>query len=259
MTALVPTWNALTESPLAAYGSYAPQFVPLPDEPTAAVDVARRFVEIDPVAPAVSVFASPSSEQALAGLFAYLAQATIDGDLPVHCRFADTRILPSLLTRLAPQQVARVARDISSWSWIDHLGVVASWQRSGASSADDSPHLQLTMPQMDAMLRASEPDTMFELLRDNTPELLPAEHRGKFRDRIAGLLVRADGRQVETSKDRLQFLILGLCFDDTVDEEPELQPTWQAIANRQTTLLAAMQAWDDALWERRELRREVVR
>lgn len=254
--------NSLAGSPLSVYGSRAPQFGLLPAERATAAAVVKGLIGIDPRASAISVLRSPSSQTALTTLFAYLAQATVDGDLPVHVRFADTRILPSLLAQLSPAQAARVATDVRGWTWVDHRGRVASWSPPLAlatAEADPARHLLLSMPQFDAMMAASEPDTMFSLLRDNTPEVVPAEGRGGFRDQLRSLLAIAEGRSVVGANDRLQFMILGLGFGETFHEDPELQPTWQAVASRRMTLKAAVQAWDRALWKRLESKRTVRR
>ena len=230
----------------------------LPAEREVAVDIARRLIAIDPFAPAVSIVSSPSSEARVQQLFVYLAQATIEDDLPVHCRFADTRVLPSLLARLSAGQAARVAIDVRGWSWIDHLGKAASWRpslQSPAVEADGERHVVLSVVQLDAMLASSEPDTMFDLLLENTPELVPAEGRGRFRDRLGDILASADARSVEAPNDRLQFIVLALGFGETFHNDAGLQATWGGIATRQTTLVEAMKTWDDAFWKRLEMRR----
>lgn len=258
VTAVIAMSSALSGSPLVAYGSRAPRVALLPSDPDRAADIAKRLIALDPRAPAVSVLRSASTEDELIGLFAYLAQATVDGDLPVHCRFADSRVLPGLLPRLSPSQQARLTRAVSRWTWIDHLGQSASWQppvAAEAVDADAEPHLKLSMSQVDAILAESEPDTIFALLLDTTPELVPDDRRGAFRDRLSRILVSAATLSVELPNDRLQYVILALGFGETFHQEPELQSTWQALARKQTTLQAAMQTWDDAFWDRLEARR----
>ncbi len=258
VTTSLPLSNALRGSPFEIYGSQAPQMAALPPDRDTAVDMVTRLVAIDPRAPAVSIVWSSSSEAAVGQLFTYLAQATIDDDFPVHCRFADTRVLPTLLARLSARQAARVAIDVRGWSWIDHLGHVASWRptlESPAVEADVDRHLVVSMLQLHAMLAASEPDTMFEMLLENTPELVPAEGRGRFRDRLSSILASADTRSVEAPKDRLQFVILSLGFGDAFHDDADLQATWRRMATRQMTLVEAMATWGDALWKRLELRR----
>jgi len=102
------------------------------------------------------------------------------------------------------------------------------------------------------MLASSEPDTMFDLLLENTPELVPAKGRGYFRDRLSRILHSADTRSVEIPQDRLQFLILGLGFGEAFHNNEDLQTTWHAIAAKQTTLLDSMKNWDDDFWKRLE-------
>ena len=247
--------NALRSSPLAVYGSRAPQFAHLPRNRELALNLVRRFIAIDARAPAISIVCSTSSSEALERLFSYLAQATIDGDLPVYCRFADTRVLPRLLAQLSGKQAARVSLDVRSWSWVDHLGNTESWQFSRdvpSCETDGDPHLSLSTLQLHAMLDSSEPDTMFDLLLDNTPELVPAKDRGHFRDRLSRILRSADARSVDKPNDRFQFVILGLGLGEAFCANADLTTTWRAIAAKQTTLVDAMKTWDADFWKRLE-------
>jgi len=247
--------NALCSSPLAVYGSRAPQFAHLPRDRELALNLVRRLIAIDARAPAISIICSTSSSDTLEHLFSYLARATIDGDLPVYCRFADTRVLPRLLAQLSGKQAARVSLDVRSWSWVDHLGNTESWQSprdAPPSETDGDPHLSLSTLQLNAMLASSEPDTMFDLLLDNTPELVPAKDRGHFRVRLSRILRSADARSVEKPNDRFQFVILGLGFGESFYANANLTTTWRAIAAKQTTLVDAMKTWDDDVWKQLE-------
>jgi hypothetical protein len=144
-----------------------------------------------------------------------------------------------------------VSVDVSAWSWNDHLGVVKTWLpgSSGATAADTASHLELDKVQFGAMLDASEPDMMFSLLLDNTPELVPAKSRGHFRDHLSQILIRAGWRCLTSPDDRLQFTVLSLSCGDAFHEHSGLQPTWEAIARRGATLVDEMKKWSDELWE----------
>jgi len=93
---------------------------------------------------------------------------------------------------------------------------------------------------------------MFDLLLDNTPELVPAKDRGHFRVRLSRILRSADARSVEKPNDRFQFVILGLGFGESFYANANLTTTWRAIAAKQTTLVDAMKTWDDDVWKQLE-------
>jgi len=244
--------NVLQGSPLEPYGAHAPQLLALPMHIEPAKLGVLRLMALNPQAPAFSVIESAASPAELSRLCAYLAQVTIDDDLLVHCRFADVRVLSQLSRTLSPSQLLRVSTCIDAWYWQDHLCTVQRWppavESTAMAQADASQHLSMDKMQFAAMLDASEPDTVFLLLLENTPELVPHTNRGQFRDRISYLLARADLRHLTSPNDRFQFAVLGLSCGDDFDEHPGLQATWSAIERGQT-LVEAMKDWSETLWD----------
>ena len=245
--------NALQGSPLEPFGAQAPQLLAMPRDRQSAADGLQRVMALNPQAPAFSVVESKASRAELSGLCAYLAQVTVDADMLVHCRFADVRVLPQLLRTLSAAQSLRVSALVDSWCWQDHLGKVGRWRSNSetavASQADASLHLAMDKTQFSALLDASEPDTVFLLLLENTPELVPHLDRGPFRDRLSRTLARADLRHLTSPNDRFQFAVLTLSCGEAFDEHPALQPTWSAIEQRSRTLVEEMKDWSDSLWD----------
>lgn len=249
----LPLRNALQGSSLASFGEHAPHLLALPHQTQHRREVLERFVALDSCAPAFSIIASAADESELIELCGHLALATIDGDLRVHCRFADTRVLPNLLGCLLPIQAARIARCVHQWRWLDHMAARQLWQPSqvngeSAAAPSDQTGLALSPLQFSTMLRASEPDTLFQLLWDNTPELVPKSERGAFRNQLQRILHRADTFKLITPNDRLQFAILSLSCGEDFHDRAALKPTWQAVAAN-STLEAEMKSWTDAIWD----------
>jgi hypothetical protein len=244
--------NALEGSALERFGAQGPQLIEMNGDASAVTAGLKRLIDIDKRAPAFSVIESPVPLKELQSLCGYLALAQVDGDLKVHCRFADTRVLPHLLSALSAPQLARVSMAITQWSWVDHLGQKRQWAAPAravtAGLADASPHLELNMAQFNALLDASEPDTMFSLLTENTPELVPADARGNFRDALAAILMTANKLVLTSPNDRWQFVVLSLSCGAKFHEHAELQPMWLAIKQRGTTLVEEMKLWSDSLW-----------
>ena len=236
---------------LEAFGDCAPQLMPMPTDPYGAAAKLQKMMEIEASAPAFSVFESSSTRAELQRLFAYLGSAQIDGDLQMHCRFADTRVLPQLLRVLSSTQSQRVARDVQLWSWVDHVRAPMMWRPNARDSDPVDPSekgdLSLDREQFTDMLRSCEPDTVFWQLLDNTPELVPETGRGAFRDHLQQILSRADTLHLETPGDRLQFAILSLGFGDGFYKQPILTTTWRAVASG-ALLEREMEKWEDDVW-----------
>jgi hypothetical protein len=216
-------------------------------------------VQIDPCAPAYSWVQTRATADAPLTAFSYLALLQVDGDLPLHCRFADTRVLPELLRVLTPAQTAPVAAAITSWHWIDRHGDIRTWLAAGIGEgqptqvSESETLLELDARQFQKMLDASEPDTLFALLTETAPELIPAEQGGALHTQIAAHLADANRLGIVQAPDRLQFVILSLSCRKQFFEHPALSSTWLALREKKGSLSDLMEQWSEELW--RELER----
>lgn len=255
--------NALALSPMAIYEDQAPRLILLPEDEQAAAEGLSRVLSIDAAAPAMSWFTSDATQAQLQALCAYLAQARTHDHRDVHCRFADTRILPLLLAELVPEQLQRVANLIAEWHWLDRFGQVASWSRADVTasisdSTDTAEHMCLTELQLNSMLRASEADGIFQILLEKTPEVVPHQGRAEFHGKLQRYLGAANDFSVSRPADRLQFVMLCLTCGENFQRHPGLAETWRAIAEDGASLVEQMQSWNDALWDELQAHREVA-
>ena len=243
------TVNTLGGSRLEAFGDSAPHMIAMRGDPLAVSRGLERLVAIDRTAPAFSAFASSCSVEELQRLFRYLGDARIDQDMDAYCRFADTRVLPSLLALQTPEQAERVGRSISVWKWFDRCEDVGQWVRPAPSPEPDlGDRIQLSAAQFDALLNASEADALFTLLLDGTPELVPQAQRGQFHKRLCLFLNTAATYCVTAPRDQVQFAVLSLTCGESFHLHPQLAATWVAIRKNGSTLTEEMKSWTDALW-----------
>ena len=246
-----PRYEAFATSPLNTFGVNGPALLQLPRlNPTALSDALRQWIKLDTVAVGLSWVVSTAAVIQLQDLFAYLALATVDGDTPLHCRCADARVLPPLLRVLSPPQAARVGSLVASWQWLDAVGTGVTWSAAGTprEQPDSADHLQLNAQQYSMLMDASEPDIMFALLIDKTPEVVPEENRGTFRQKLARILNTATRYNVGQTPDRLQFVVLSLSCGESFHEHPGLRETWRAVSARGARLSKEMEGWSDDLW-----------
>jgi len=257
------SYNTLAASTLSAFGEHAPQLLELPGEAAALSRQVQRIFRLVGSATAVSWLRSEAPVASLQNLFGYLAKVQVEErSSPIHCRFADTRVLPELLHVLTPAQQARVASQVQGWGWMQREGRFVAWSDNGAHGDgvefDACGWLRLSAAQFRAMQQAAEADGMFLMLCDKTPELVPTAGPGAFHGRLRRSLETASALQVKAAKDRLEFVVLSLSCGEDFHRLPALQPTWQAIAERQESLFKLMQSWDDALWAQLESRKGVL-
>ena len=245
--------SAFEGSELNSFGMSGPSLHEVP--PLGAADLSEALVQwaaIEPTAAGLSMICSEATPAELKSTLAYLALTKVEGDMRLHCRCADVRVLPNLLPLLIGNQAARVASAVQSWWWLYALGSTSSWpagvRNLQSGTTDDAEHLQLNSTQFSRMMDASEPDIMFALLVDKTPEVVPEINRGAFRGKLARILATASRYSVAQAPDRLQFIVLSLSCGESFHEHPELRDTWRAVRERGASLAKEMEAWSDELW-----------
>ncbi|PPV04663.1 hypothetical protein XBLMG947_4131 [Xanthomonas bromi] len=256
------TYNALAESSLVAFGQHAPHFLECPEDQEALHDTIRQLYRFAGSATAVSWLWSDQSRITLQRMAGYLAKVQIeDKKAPVHCRFADTRVLPHLLQVLTPIQSLPVRDAVSAWYWLGREAGTEAWRPHDtvADGAGPAPApLRLSIGQFRAMQVAAEPDALFSSLLDKTPELVPADDRGQFHRLIQQLLQTANALSLSTQQDRLQFVTLSFSCGNDFYEIPALQPVWNSIAQHKIGLCDSMRSWGDAIWNALEARRDRI-
>ncbi len=249
----LPMTNAFARSDLAAFGDKAPYFLEMPDDEASQCSITGNLIQLAGNVTALSWLRSGASESALQNTFAYLGKVKIENrKMPIHCRFADTRVLPGLLDTLSAEQRERVASTIESWCWTDRQGALASWRLDTTKHGEkeEGPLLRLSKEQFRRMQREAEPDAIFLMLNQKTPEIVPRSGLGKFHARLRDFLVTANGFGVRDLKDRLQFVVLSLTCGEDFHATPELQPTWKSISEAGASLSKLMQDWSDDMWRR---------
>ena len=250
-------FNALAASPLAGLGEHAPHYVEVQTE---GVELAREVTTLirrTGDAPAISWIQTTATLAELQQLAGYLSQVRIeDRRAPMHCRFADTRVLPHLLESLSPAQQRRVANVVAQWHWFDRRGSPVRWlvDPINQTSPDPDANLRLDIGQFRHMRRRSEADAIFKLLVEQTPTLVPEGERGRFHAELSTTLDTANGYAVTELEDRLQFVVLALSCGSDFHRLSYLDDTWRALKGGQARLSTRMATWDDAIWQQLEQR-----
>ena len=244
--------SSLARSTLAAFSDRAPQLLAVRDA-AQAMELVRGLMLSDRTAPAFSFFRSAASIADLQDLFGNLALPRVEGGPDMHCRFADTRVLPSLLKTVSPIQALRVGSLISEWIWFNRTNEIGRWSVAGgeplaAYTPDALARAELTEQQFASMLDAGEADSIFCALVEKTPEVVPENFRGQFHTILQKHLDAATRRFVVQPTDRLQFVVLCLTCGGDFDRRPDLESTWRSIRESKASLSERMKTWSDELW-----------
>lgn len=247
--------NALESTPLAGYGARAPQLVQVFGDSNVISANVRRINLISPDAPALSWIFSEKSVDQIQACAGYLAQAEHDG-LRLHCRIADTRVLPALLSSLSGAQSRRVGQCVSQWHWLCRDGSIDSWCAPVAGEGegvDQRDHIELDSGQFASLLDVAEADAIFAQLLETVSQLVPRHNRSLFHARLQRQLHAATRLNVFGNSDRLQFVVLSLTCGDQFHQHPDLAKTWQAVT-KGASLVDQMKGWTTVIWDALEWR-----
>lgn len=158
-------------------------------------------------------------------------------------RFADTRMLPLLPDILEPVQWAAIAASLAHWFYVDREGAMVAAVLPEPPALASPTFLHLSQAQLDAMMKASEPDAALDLLADQMPEVFaPDVSHGKLHGYIKkktfGLIDRY-GIKSWTDKVSLvtaELLTRGKMHDTSKLEELLLTKAWQPGKLREALL-----------------------
>lgn len=236
-------------SSLDSLGAVGPVLLSFPEHR----DVqARELISLCRSRPALSFIWPQSHLNELVTTLQWLTWVeTADGSDPMHCRFADTRVTPNLITALRSEQRERLARGVEKWCWPDRLG--AEWRcesfENGATASNllEQP-LDLNAQQFSDMLVAAEPDMVFQMLQERMPDIVPQQDGGAIHERLLNLIAAARKHGLKDLPELFQFVVLGLTTFDEFHAAPALQPAWREWSLQKQRFADWVNGWPDALW-----------
>ncbi|WP_198083489.1 DUF4123 domain-containing protein [Variovorax sp. E3] len=140
-------------------------------------------------------------------------------------RFADTRTLPLLPDILEPAQWGAVAAPLVHWFYVNREGTMATCALPEPKEEASLTALHLSQTQIDAMVKASEPDAALDLLADQLPEVFaPNVAHGKLHGYIKkktfGLI---DRHGIDNWTDKVSLVTAELLTNGKMHENPKLE------------------------------------
>ncbi|RQO48813.1 hypothetical protein DBV14_19330 [Variovorax sp. KBW07] len=174
--------------------------------------------------PMLSFLASRIPVRALAKRWLPLHRVHTSDKQRLLLRFADTRTLPLLPDILLPAQWADIAAPLVHWFFVAREGAMVPLPLPDAEG--DSPSaLRLSQVQLDAMVKACEPDAALDMLAEQMPEIFaPNVAHGKLHGYIKrktfGLI---DRYGIENWTDKVSLVTAELLTNGKMHEDPKLQ------------------------------------
>jgi hypothetical protein len=142
-----------------------------------------------------------------------MLQTAGDND-PYLLRFADTRVLPALVT-LPNQNLWRaLTESISQWSVVDRTGALLGLQLDAQGTQvqtdnADGEMLELTDPDLSQLLKSGQADSVINAIEDQLPELLPERKRAQFHERVQIACEFAGRYQIDAFPDLVALAVVG--------------------------------------------------
>lgn len=243
-----PTVTLLDGTRYSAYEEIGPRLIPIPGGSQRSVEAVLAVAN---TLPALSFLelktedASPRREE-----LATLASVETPDGLQLYCRFTDTRVLPGVLRVLDHSQRSRLAQAVRRWAWIGRDGHLETHYlaEANAGGSETRTALSLNDDQFSALLRAAEPDILFGLLRDISPEIIPAQAPSTIHARLASLLETARRYGIDDTPDQLQFVTIAWSTSEQFHELESLAETWSATRNGELRFRNAITQWTDEQW-----------
>lgn len=247
-----PTVALLDGTRYSAYEEFGPRLIPLMGDSERIVE---SLLAMANALPALSFLElkTDDCEPRRVELTTLACVETPDG-LQLYCRFTDTRVLPGVLRVLDHSQRSRLAQTVRRWAWIRRDGHLEAQYlaEANAGSSETRPVLSLNNDQFTALLQAAEPDIMFGLLREISPEIIPAQAPSTIHARLASLLETARRYGIDDTPDQLQFVTIAWSTSERFHELESLAETWSTTRNGELRFRDAVMLWTDKQWNELE-------
>lgn len=239
--------DVLEHSAYAAYEELGPRLFQWPQPSDFAL---RTVLSVLNGLPALSMLEFQSQHVADAAMLAWLAEAHFEDGDQMYCRFADTRILPALLAVLAPAQHARLALHLRRWAWVGRDGTLIEHHFEEATKpALTAPEpLLIDSRQFSRLMQAAEADTLYPLLRERVPELIPSLAPARLHAHLDALLAAGRVKGVVDAPDQLQFVTIAWSSAEHFHELPVLEAEWTKMREQKLHFSELVAQWPDSVW-----------
>ncbi len=220
--------SAFAGTPLAVYEETGPLICRLGDAGHNAIE---RLLWKAKGVPAISFVAARSEAASLCECLAWLALVQTDDGQTQFCRYADTRILPNHLDCFLPEQTAALAAAVAAWAWVARDGRLRERRFEVSGDGIDLEHepLRLNAAQFEYVMTAAEPDMLFQMLAESSPDLIIDDKPHQFHARLAKLIEAAKGHGLADLPDLFTYITVALLTVDQFDQHSVMQETWMSL------------------------------
>ena len=205
----------------------APLLVPIPVDQRS--DAHLRSILFHCAArPMISFVASRVPLAELSKHWRSLHRVNVVDDQKMLLRFADTRVLSVLPEILTPSQWLSYSAPLVCWLVLERTGTFTEIPLAPAGALPDQD-IKLSGPQVDALLMASQPDAIIELLKNAMSDVVPDSLRNSdFYELISGSCQLAALHGIELFADVFSLAVAACLTMGESNRNPEVDALLRA-------------------------------
>lgn len=210
---------------LAGLKVVAPHLLRLPDESEKQLTWLNELTASCSGKPMLSLLCSTVPAQTLMAHFRPYLLARTEDSLEWPVRWADTRVLPTLIAALTPAERIHFMAPIHSWLCIERSGGVLEWPGEGLPNpapADFDCWL-LDDARFSDLVAEAEADGIIGALHDTQPDLFDLQEPAANHASVKKHLAIASQFGIESAGSRRHFAMLALMLNDDFAEHSAMQ------------------------------------
>lgn len=210
---------------LAGLKAVAPHLLKLPNEPEKQAPWLNELAASCSGKPMISVLCSAIPADALIAHFRPYLLARTDDSLEWPVRWADMRVLPTLITALTPTERNHFMAPIHTWSCLGREGEMLEWIGNGSQNPApaDFDCWPLDDARFSHLVAEAEADTITSALHETQPDLFDGLEPAMAHAIVKNNLRLANWYGLEAAGSRRHFAMLALMLNDEFAEHPAMQ------------------------------------
>lgn len=199
--------------------------------------------------PGLSFIRTSNSLAFLTHALAWLTGVVAEDGFPLYLRIGDTRVLPSVLHHLRPEQHAVVQGAVKEWVWLDRASKVCI-VRSDNGPASPVPEKACCIDdiQYAALLEDAGIDVLHVELRRAHPDTMDPRTSAELHSWLEKSIERAKAAGLVRLTDQVVFATMALNVPDNFEALDELKQTWLDVRSGASSLGDRIERWSDSEW-----------
>lgn len=199
--------------------------------------------------PGLSFIRTSNSLAFLGHTLAWLTGVVAEDGLPLYLRIGDTRVLPSVIHHLRPEQHAVVQGAVKEWMWFDRdSGVYIARSDDGPASPVPEKACCIDDAQYAGLLEDAGIDVLHVEMRRVLPDTVDPRPSDELHSWLGNCIRRAQAVGLVRLTDQVVFATMALDLPDNFEALDGLKQTWLDVRSGTSSLGDRIERWGDGEW-----------